>query len=128
MPDPLRDNARLPGPRARNHQQRPLAVRNRTPLRLVQLQPPLRRRRIQIKQSSHVYSRLAEFGRESELLRNERKGEKSPNRRQSSKGPQYSLFSSKVAIGEKPFVLLLKSPVPLGAYDPERVTDFLLSR
>ena len=40
VPDTLRDHARFPRPRARNHQQRPIPMRDRPPLRLIQLQPP----------------------------------------------------------------------------------------
>ena len=60
MPNPLRDDARLPGSRSRNHQQRPFSVRDRAPLRVVQFQPALSRR-LKIKQSCHDSRRVAEF-------------------------------------------------------------------
>jgi len=39
VPNAFRDDARFPCSRSRNHQQRPFAVRDRAPLRLIQLSP-----------------------------------------------------------------------------------------
>ena len=43
VPDAFRDDAGLPGTGARNHQKRPLAMRDRAALSVVQLQPALLR-------------------------------------------------------------------------------------
>src|SRR5882762_7657671 len=63
VPDSLRNHPSFPGPRPRNHQQRPLAVLNRAPLRRIHLQSKRSRRRPRpifkkIKQRSHSSASL----------------------------------------------------------------------
>ena len=60
LPDALGNHACLPRARARNHQQWPFAVRDRAPLRIVQLQPALFQR-LHLEQSLHESTRVAEF-------------------------------------------------------------------
>ena len=59
LPDALGDDARFSGSRAGNHQQRPFAVRDRTPLRVIQLQPALFQRR-HVKQRGHDSGRVSD--------------------------------------------------------------------
>jgi hypothetical protein len=61
VPDAFGDYARLAGPRAGDHQQRPVTVRDRAPLRIVELQTCTFRLPHFKKSLGHRFSRLTPF-------------------------------------------------------------------
>ncbi len=60
VPDTLGNDARLSSPRAGNHEQRTFAVRDRAPLRVIQLQPAIFQR-LHLKQCRHDSRRVSDF-------------------------------------------------------------------